>query len=487
VRHPRLKHATRTEAAELSRPWRALAGPSYAATPGFGAWGAACAVWVALLVGGSAVAGEAPSEEPASAAPATVSDETGGSPAEPAPTSVAPLEPGPDAATEPSADPADLSAAPLAIPEPLATPPAALPAEPSPSAPRFGARRPAPPGTPEAFLDARPTPPYARWPLPDGPSFPDERACAAEFARQAPGAMGRTIRRFDAVYRRCEPVADGWAYREDHAPVTLDPILEPLWLVVPSAVWLSDYLRYRDSVGRAAQRWDLSGDDPSLRQPTFRPPQVAGAAWRPVSDVLRAGAIGASWLPVFTSRGNAKATDALIMAEVHVVAAGITGSINLRRPEPIPLADADLRQLSAPALWDTRGELEDDVAYQSGVSAHTATVAAAGFGLATLSALHHPDASWGRRIVPYVFAAGFTALEGTARVLSLRADPGDALAGGLVGAASGLMVPLSHAAIARVIDPERIQRQQRARAAKASQVSVAPYIQPTGVGVTGVW
>ena len=44
------------------------------------------------------------------------------------------------------------------------------------------------------------------------------------------------------------------------------------------------------------------------------------------------------------------------------LAAGITGSINLRRPEPIPLADADLRQLSAPALWDTRGELEEALA-----------------------------------------------------------------------------------------------------------------------------
>jgi membrane-associated phospholipid phosphatase len=447
----------------------------------------------ALAVETAAAAGEAPpAAQPSPPSDATPSDTTPPD-AAPAPSDAAPIDPA--TAPPPDAPPADPAAPPAdAPPNPdmttapaQAAPPAATTPEVAPGGRLPGGRRPPPPGTPEAFLNARPTPPYARWPLPDSEPLPDAEACAEVFAEQAPAEMGRSIRRFDAVYRRCEPVDGGWAYREDHAYATLDPILEPLWLGVPSAVLLADHLRFRDSIGRAAARWDLSGDDPSRRQPTFRPPQTAGAAWRPLSDVVRAGAIAASWMPAFTSRGNARMTDSLMMAEVHVVAAGITGSINLRHPEPIPLADADLRQLSAPTLWDTRGDLEDDLAYRSGVSAHTATVAAAGFGLATISALHHSDAPWGRKLTPYFVALGFTALEGTARVLSLRADPGDVLAGGLVGAASGLVVPLSHAAIARVIDPQRIQRQQQARTSRTSMVSVAPFIQPTGLGFTGVW
>jgi hypothetical protein len=328
----------------------------------------------------------------------------------------------------------------------------------------------------------RPTPPYARWPTGDTGPFEDHEACEAWFHETAPGAMGKSIRRFDAVYRRCEPTTDGWVYREDHAYATLDPLLDPLLLVVPAAVLVADLLRRGDSVARVQDRWDLHGDQPGLKQPTWQGPEVAKAGWAPVGDIVLGTSIAMSFSPLWMSSGNARRTDLLMMAEVQALSVGIAGSISLRRPEPRPLADADLRGWDDETLWGSFDALQGDNPFRSTVSVHTSVVAGSGFGLATIGLLHGKDRSIGSKVLPFVAAAGFTALEGTARVLSLREDPGDVLGGALVGVASGVLVPLSHAAIAATIDPARIRARQ---AKRGVQAMVVPTAGPGQIGLAG--
>lgn len=417
-------------------------------------------MWASAAWAGEPVA-EQPAEDPAPKDPALP---------EPPPADAA--APSPVEEPPPAEAPADALAVPAEAPP--------VEAAVAPLAPRRG--RPVPPGTPAAYVDQRPTPPYARWPMPEPVRFADSESCDAFYATAAPGQMGHSIRRFDAVFRRCEATADGYVYRESHAYATLDPVLDPLLLIVPPAVLLSDFLRRGDSVAGADARWDLHGDEPDQRSPTWKGPAVAAPVWKPMSDVLQGAAIVSAFSPAWTSSGNARFTDTLIMAEVHAVSAGIAGSISLRRPEPSPLTDADLRGWEADALWGSLEDLEGDRPFRATVSLHTSSVAASGFGLATLSVLHNRDGSVGAKVLPYAVALGFTALQGTARVMSLREDPGDVLSGALVGTAAGVLVPLSHAAIARVIEPERIRMQQERR-----RVSVVPTAGPGGVGLVGAW
>lgn len=354
----------------------------------------------------------------------------------------------------------------------------------TPTAPPIVTRGVLPPGTPPEFAGMRPRPPYARWPSDVPVYFASKADCDTYFKEVAPGAMGRTIRRFDAVYRRCEMEEGQWVYRESHAYATGDPILDPVLLAVPPAVLLADWIRLRDSAGRAAERWDLTGTQPDKRQATWEgAPSAPVRGMRAVGDAV----LGLSYLtaatPIFMTEGNGRGTDALIMTEVITVTAGITGSINLRNAEPMPLVDSDLRAWDERDRWRAYDELQTNRVYRSAVSAHTAQTAASMFGAATLGAMHHPDKPVGAQLVPFIAAAGFTALQGTAQVMSLRADPGDVLGGILVGTATGVLVPLSHAAIAKVIDPVRLKERRE----KRGRVTMVPVAGPGAVGVVGRW
>lgn len=346
--------------------------------------------------------------------------------------------------------------------------------------------RPAPPGTPPQFQDQRPRPPYAIWPREDR-VFDSRSECMEWYRDNTRPAERISIRRFDAVYRRCEATGGGWTYRESHAHVLLDPVLEPLLLVTPLAVALARRNQHRVLGDRGLQRWDLdcTGDDCDLRYDGFTPPTAPVGQWRTFSDVLLYSTPVLALSPLLFSRGNARLTDTVIMVEVLAMATGITESEKRLSAEPRPYAMSDLSAWSSDELWLVHDDLRGNDAWASSPSGHTSLVAATTFGLATLAGIR---TQWKRPAavaIPFALAAGATALQGSARVLAVRHDPLDVTFGALTGIAVGVFVPLSHSAIASVIEPERIQRRQEKRAGR--RVSMVPTFTGNGVGVMGVW
>jgi hypothetical protein len=170
------------------------------------------------------------------------------------------------------------------------------------------------------------------------------------------------------------------------------------------------------------------------------------------------GGLAAS--PLVFSRGNGKLTDAIVMAEVMAFDLGVVRGAALLRAEPRPYATSDLALWDPEDAWLVTDDLRGDEAWTSSPALSTSTVAASSFGLATLALLHAEE----KRPVPialvYALAVGATALQGTADVLSRRADPGDVAIGATAGVAIGVLVPLWHKSISVVVDPERLARRR---------------------------
>lgn len=160
--------------------------------------------------------------------------------------------------------------------------------------------------------------------------------------------------------------------------------------------------------------------------------------WALTSDitlgVTLGGAILGTMLDVFLSDSQDKASDLLadtvVLAEsvgMAILAAEIL-KLTVRRPRPsqfdpnVPIGGPD-----------------DSLSFPSG---HTATVASAAFALTTNFWLRHPESPW--RFVMGFGALAATSLTGYARVGAGRHFYTDVLAGGLLGAASGILVPLVH-------------------------------------------
>lgn len=205
--------------------------------------------------------------------------------------------------------------------------------------------------------------------------------------------------------------------------------------------------------------------------------------WRVVSDVALAG----GFVTVLTPYGGGRDT-CTHAAQRGVVAAealltSLTATELLKRVVGRPRPYTAL----APDAYDELGALADgylaghvtrspdgsvtydDDATASFPSGHTSTVAAGAFAVTTLALLSRPDrrpaaALW------YLAPTALTAVTGYARVRALAHHPTDVLAGGLIGAASGVLVPLAH------LPPAR---------AGAATVSLAPT--GTGLAVVGAW
>lgn len=210
---------------------------------------------------------------------------------------------------------------------------------------------------------------------------------------------------------------------------------------------------------------------------------VPKPGWKTLSDALLYSSAAGPLVPLLTTRGNGRLTDALVMGEVLLLTVGVTEAVKATVSEPRPYAFADLRDWPAKDASSLVHELGSADAWSSYPSGHTSLVAASSFGLATLWSLHHRDTKPGLHMVPFATATLLTSLQGTARVMALRHDPVDTVMGGLTGMLAGTLVPLAHLSIARAVDPERARR----RRARRGTVSVAPVATPTSVGLEGRW
>jgi membrane-associated phospholipid phosphatase len=374
-------------------------------------------------------------------------------------------------------------AAPESAPLPLAVP-VSDEAEDAGDAPPAEAEEmgPAPPPQPISRL-RRPAPNPSPAPAPgvDGARFADRDACRAWMKQHTDMRQRMSIRRFDARHRRCEVDGAGWVYRDTHAYITLDPVLDPaLWIAAAATLGVS---RTRDPRDRGREQWDPTcnpADDTCIQR---RDPLAAGLTapvgkWREASDGILYASSAISLLPLLTSRGNAKMTDTIVMAEVMALNLAVTESIKIRVGEPRPYAFADLRDFDAVDAMALKDDLRGEDAWKSYFSGHTSITAASTFGLATLWAVRQRGTKPGWYALPYGLAAGLTAVQGTARVMAMKHDPTDVAVGAISGALIGTLVPLSHAAIARVIDPGRRGR---------GNVKVTPTASAGGLGVQGVW
>lgn len=391
---------------------------------------------------------------------------------EPVPAQTAPAAPPP--ASE--APPADVWAA--AVPAEAPAEPA--PAEPAPVAATPVAPTPVAPTTAEADVAALAVPVDAA--PATAPAFESWSDCIAYGKRVSTWQERFVIGRFDARWRRCERSDDGIVWRDTHAPLLLDPILDPA-LLLGSAIGLAvDTARLDDDLaGRALAKW--GDEDGRIVRPHKPGPYLAPVGkWAEASDGILYASLGIAALPTFTSSGNAKLTDTVVMAEVLLVDYAVARGIGLRTAEPRPYMDKDLRAFSSDDLWTVQEDMRTGNAWTSYPSMHTSVTAASTFGVATLWATRGRPTPW--IAVPYTLAVGLTAVQGAARVLSLREDPTDVAVGALTGAAIGVLVPLSHVAIAKVIDPDRIARMKERRGMPAT-LNVAPA--PNGLALQGTW
>jgi membrane-associated phospholipid phosphatase len=338
------------------------------------------------------------------------------------------------------------------------------------------------PADPAPTLRGRPSPEPA--PGVDGARFDSMPACRAWMLAHTTGAQRLSIRRFDARYRRCERDEGAWVYRDTHAFLTLDPVLDPV-LLIASGVTLA-VSRARDNVvPTGLSRWD-PGCDPSVEGCTARRDPLAKGLtapvgrWEEASDGILYASFALAGLPLLTSRGNARLTDTIVMAEVILLDLAVVESIKVRTAEPRPYVFGDLRDFDRADTFELMDDLRGDDAWKSYFSGHTSITAASTFGLATLWALRQRGTKPGWYALPYGLAAGITAVQGTARVLSMRHDPTDVVVGGVAGVLIGTLVPLAHAGIARAIDPERVRPGR-------SPLRMRLNAGPNSLGVQGVW
>ena len=165
---------------------------------------------------------------------------------------------------------------------------------------------------------------------------------------------------------------------------------------------------------------------------------MSSKTWLVVSDI---GAGLAFALPalgeaadVWLSGGDAPVaewgTDVLVIAESVAMATMTTEVLKwgVRRPRP---------------TWYREGAFHGSVEHQlSFPSGHTTSTAAATTAYALTFALRHPDSPW--RYAVIAGAVGLTALTGYGRIGGGMHFPSDVIAGALIGAAWGLVIPELH-------------------------------------------
>jgi hypothetical protein len=285
--------------------------------------------------------------------------------------------------------------------------------------------------------------------------------------------------RYDAFRRRCVPARGDdapearWRLAVDHAPVVLDPILEPAFLLGPAIGLAADSARYGDVTARGAAWLEENGRRGGART-------SPRASWWRFSDGWTAATASLAALPLLTSRGNARLTDTLILAETVFVDAALVHGIALRLARPRPWASGDVG-LWAPGTQDlVTSRLGGPDPFLSSPNLPTSLTAATTVGLATTWAARHKPSAWWA--LPFGLAAGATTLTGVAEWQAARGTHGDIALGAVIGATVGAFVPLSHAAVAAAIRPDRLARLRARR-----QVQLQLDLRPNGASVSGVW
>lgn len=354
------------------------------------------------------------------------------------------------------------------------------PATPASDAPPAPTHRSEPDPEPAPTLRGPPSPEPA--PGVDGARFDTSEACADWMRAHTRPTQRMSIRRFDARHRRCERDGREWVYRDTHAPLTLDPVLDPA-LLLASGITLAVSRANPRVIETGLSRWDPRCDpaspDCASRRDRLAPYTAPVGQWREASDGLLYASLALTGLPLLTSRGNARLTDTIVMTEVLLLNLAVVDSIKVRAAEPRPYTSADLRDFDRDDAFYVMDGLRTDEAWRSYFSGHTSITAGTTFGLATLWALRQRGTKPGWYALPYGLAAGLTAIQGSARVLSLQHDPTDVAVGAVAGALIGTLVPLAHAGIAGAINPDRQRRGSpfRLRLTAGAQ----------SVGVQGVW
>jgi membrane-associated phospholipid phosphatase len=160
--------------------------------------------------------------------------------------------------------------------------------------------------------------------------------------------------------------------------------------------------------------------------------------WRTVSDSVVYSTIGLSALALSldvllsdTDQWTRDlASDALVVCEATAVTLVLTQTLKVavRRPRPTHYTPG------APVFG-----FDQQLSFPSG---HTSVVAAVSVAYATTFGLRHPDSPW--RFAVYGGALGLTVVTGLARVFGGRHFYTDVLAGAVIGAASGFLIPYWH-------------------------------------------
>ncbi len=185
-------------------------------------------------------------------------------------------------------------------------------------------------------------------------------------------------------------------------------------------------------------------------------------AWRKVSDAGMYGAVALSaaaagldaWLAESDAPGSDFFTDALVLAEATALAMVITDAIKLtvRRPRP------NHYTVGAPVK-----AFRQQLSFPSG---HTSTAAAVTTAYSVTFALRHPESPW--RFAVFGGAAAISVVTGLARVAGGRHFYTDVLAGLLIGAGAGILIPWWHV---------------REGTGEGGSVVISPQVGAAGVGL----
>ncbi len=229
------------------------------------------------------------------------------------------------------------------------------------------------------------------------------------------------------------------------SPYSVDPVTDGALTLGPAAlVGLEGIVEPTLAGGFTCERLTATGRcDPSRLNPLDR--TVVGndsAAWRTVSD---AGVGLAVALPLAADALDAALAgdgfgdyvkDVTVMAETLALAGLTTEVVKLavRRPRP-----TQYREGASP------GGIESQLSFPSG---HVDAVAAVTTAYAVTFTLRHPDSPW--RWAVDGGAAALTAITAYGRVGGGMHFYTDVVAGALVGATFGLVVPLAHRTAVRV-------------------------------------
>ena len=165
----------------------------------------------------------------------------------------------------------------------------------------------------------------------------------------------------------------------------------------------------------------------------------------PVSDMASAAAFAYPMVLAFVSQPSGERTKgtlrrALVYVEAYTLATGLATLIKNSADRPRPytyLSDADRPD-------DATYDVTEKEAFQSFPSSHASTSFCGAAFAMTDHLLTRPDAGWLEN-VGVSFTGGLLAgMTSTLRVRAGKHFPSDTIAGGAIGMASGIAVPLAH-------------------------------------------